>query len=533
MDDMRHIQLELKRSLLLPVLLSSLWGIGAKAVSGSLPNVVIIYGDDVGYGDVGVYGSKQIPTPNIDRLAAGGLRFSDGHCAAATCTPSRFSMLTGIHGFRNGVGILPPDAPLCIPPDVLTLPGLFRRAGYKTAVIGKWHLGIGEAGTPVDWNGEVRPGPLEVGFDRSFLIPSTNDRVPCVYLDGHRVVNLDPADPLYVGHQLRDVDKKGSTPYPDGVTDRAAMTYYQSTHNHNNSVINGIGRIGYMSGGKSALWDDETMTDELVKQARQYISENKERPFFLYYAAQNIHVPRAPNPRFQGKTGLGYRGDSMVEFDWATGEIMAALEEQGLTRNTIVIFSSDNGPVYDDGYEDGTTVKESSAEVDCGHDGSGIYRGGKYQIYEGGTRVPFIVRWPARIEPGVSDAMVNQIDFMASFAALLGIALPENEARDSRNTLDAFLGVDGSGLPFMIEEARGRRALRCGEWKYIEAPVNRKTGRKGEAQLYNLKADPGESENVLGRHPEKAAVMAQQLEGLVQSGRVRNVEGKQKKGTWQ
>jgi arylsulfatase A-like enzyme len=483
-------------------------------VSGnSKPNIVIIYGDDVGYGDVGAYGSTMIPTPNIDRLAAEGLRFTDGHCAAATCTPSRYSLLTGIHGFRSGVGILPPNAPLSISTDILTLPKLLQSQGYATGVVGKWHLGLGAEGEAVDWNGEVKPGPLEIGFDHSFLLPSTNDRVPCVYLDGYRVLNLDPSDPLYVG-QNPATFPPGSTHYPDGKTDRAAMTYYQSTHGHNHSVINGIGRIGYMAGGKSALWDDETMVDVFVERAQAFIAANKDRPFFLYFSSQDIHVPRAPHPRFQGATELGYRGDAMVQFDWSTGEILSALEAHVLTENTIVIFSSDNGPVYDDGYDDGTKVKTSKEEADGGHDGSGIYRGGKYQIYEGGTRVPLIVRWPARIEPGVSGALVNQIDLIASFAALFGAELAEHDAVDSRDTLAAFLGEDQIGLPFMIEEAgRKARALRRGAWKYI------RVGKQEE--LYNLKDDPSEATNVITGYPELAESMAAELQQLVEAGRVR------------
>ena len=302
------------------------------------PNVVIIYGDDVGFADVGVNGSKLIPTPNIDKLASEGLNFSDAHCAAATCTPSRYSLLTGVHGFRDGVSILPPNAPLSIATDILTLPKLFRKAGYATGVVGKWHLGIGEEGVATDWNGDVKPGPFEIGFDYSFLLPSTNDRVPCVYVDGHRVVNLDPNDPLFVGWSKKAVDRPGSTPYPDGQTNRDAMTYYQSSHGHNHSVINGIGRIGYMAGGKAALWNDETMADAFVNKAKAYIADNKNNPFFLYFSSQDIHVPRAPHPRFQGVTGLGHRGDAMVQFDWSTGEILDVLEEHGLSENTIVIL---------------------------------------------------------------------------------------------------------------------------------------------------------------------------------------------------
>jgi arylsulfatase A len=332
------------------------------------------------------------------------------------------------------------------------------------------------------------------------------------------VLNLDKNDPLYVGKTFDEVNIPGSTLYPDGQKDRSAMTYYQSTHTHNHSVINGIGRIGYMSGGKSALWDDETMTDVFIDQTRQFISTNKEKPFFLFFASQLTHVPRTPNKRFQGKTELTYRGDATVELDWAVGEIMKMLEDNGLTENTIVIFSSDNGPVYDDGYDDGTTIKLSNGEVDRGHDGSGQWRGGKYQIFEGGTRVPFIIRWPAGIKkPGVSNALVSQIDFLASFASLLKIELSPDEAKDSRNMLDAFLGKDSEGLPYMVKEAGKALALRSGYWKYIEPPQNknRKPTQGGsEAALYNLAIDPSETSNIIADYPEKAAEMDKMLKEI-------------------
>ena len=486
------------------------------------PNVVLIYGDDVGYGDIGANGCELIPTPNIDRLASEGLNFTDGHCSAATCSPSRFSLLTGVHGFRHGVQVLPPNAPLTIPTDILTLPKVFKKAGYVTGVIGKWHLGIGKKDTPTDWNGDVKPGPLEIGFDRSFLLPSTNDRVPCVFLDGHRVVNLDPADPLYVGNKKKDVDRAGSTSYPDARKNPEAMTYYRSTHGHNNSVINGIGRIGFMSGGKSALWNDEEMSDVFIEQTKEFIDTNHDKPFFLYFASQDIHVPRAPHPRFQGSTKLGNRGDAMVQFDWSTGQILNTLEKYGLTDNTIVIFSSDNGPVYDDGYRDGTKVDRSSKEVDQGHDGSGIYRGGKYQIYEGGTRVPLIIRWPKMIKPGTSNALVNQIDLLASFASLLDIPLTKDEAIDSRNTLPAFLGKDSQGLQYMIEESTNL-AIRDNEWKYIQQSKNGwlKAGRINKPALYNLGEDPSEKSNVVKDHPEKVELMTGLLEKVMQGVGVR------------
>lgn len=498
----------------------SVFWLTGRTVSGEQPNVILIYGDDVGYGDVGVYGSELIPTPNIDRLAVDGIRFTDAHATAATCTPSRFSMLTGVYGFRHDVRILPPNAPLTIPTDWFTLPRVFKEAGYHTAVIGKWHLGLGERGRRVDWNDEVKPGPLEIGFDHSFLLPSTNDRVPCVYLDGHRVLNLDPEDPLFVGSKIPDDPR--STVYPDGRQDRAAMTYYESSHGHDNSVINGIGRIGYMRGGESALWNDETMADEFVSQSRAYIKAHQSEPFFLYFASQDIHVPRVPHPRFRGATKLDYRGDAMVQLDWSVGQILEFLDEYDLAKNTIVIFASDNGPVYDDGYKDGTTVKTSQSEVDRGHDGSGLYRGGKYQIYEGGTRVPLIIRWPRRIEPRTSGALVSQIDFIASFAELLGVELPDGAALDSRNTLNTFLGESLEGLPFTIEEAGNKLALRKEQWKYVAAykPKDDRVDPRS-AELYDVKEDPGETVNVIEEHTDIAGQMLSELSHLVSAGHIR------------
>lgn len=264
------------------------------------------------------------------------------------------------------------------------------------------------------------------------------------------------------------------------------------------------------------------MADTFVKHAKAFIAENKDEPFFLFFSAADIHVPRAPHPRFQGSTELGFRGDAMVQFDWATGAIVDALEAHGLTENTIVIFSSDNGPVYDDGYVDGTVVKTSEEEVDQGHDGSGIYRGGKYSIYEGGARVPFILRWPKQIEPGISDVLLNQVDLMASFAALLEIPLAEDEAIDSRNTLEAFLGKSEQGLDYMLRESRRDFALRRGEWKYI--PGNgRRSGSRGPAkpELFNLAIDPDEQNNLIKEYPEIAESMAMQLEAITSGDRIR------------
>lgn len=498
----------------------------ASILSKEHPNVVIIYADDVGYGDVGAYGAKLIPTPNLDQMAKDGLMFTDGHCSAATCSPSRFSMLSGIHAFRHNVRILAPNAAMAIKPSMFTLPRLFKMAGYQTAVIGKWHLGLGDGVTPVDWNGDVKPGPLELGFDYSFLLPSTNDRVPCVYLENYRVVGLAPKDPLFVGKKPKGVV---TTEYPNGIKTPESMTYYRSTHGHNNSVINGIGRIGKQYGGKSALWNDETMADEFVNQAKKYISSRKkDQPFFLFFSSQDIHVPRAPHPRFKGKSKLSYRGDAMVQFDWSAGEIIKSLDDNGFTDNTIVIFSSDNGPVYDDGYEDGTTVKTSTKESDRGHDGSGPYRGGKYQIYEGGTRVPFIVKWPGKIQPGKSTALVNQIDLIASFATMLDIKLEKGQAIDSRDIFTTLTGTSKKGLDYTLEEAHKTLAIRKGDWKYIAANLSKKTNRNSQenkgSQLYNLSTDIGEQKNIIKDHPKVANELQELLNTVIQAkGGIRSI----------
>ncbi|MEM9080603.1 MAG: sulfatase-like hydrolase/transferase [Verrucomicrobiota bacterium] len=493
-------------------------------LSAEKPNVIIIYGDDIGFADLGVNGATKIPTPNLDRLASQGLNFTDGHCPAATCSASRFTMLTGILAHRRDVRIISPTSPLPITTDDYTLPNLFQDAGYTTAVIGKWHLGIGAPDVPVDWNGVVKPGPLEIGFDYSFLLPNTNDRVPCVYLENHHVVGLDPNDPISIG------EKKvfpNSTEYPDGRKTPEAMTYYMNSHGHNHTVINGIGRIGTQFGGKSALWNDETMADVFVEKTEawldKHIAENPNQPFFLYFASQDIHVPRTPHPRFRGKSELGYRGDAMVQLDWSTGELMRMLDKHNLTENTLVIFSSDNGPVYDDGYQDGTIVKTSTEEIDQGHDGSGPYRGGKYQIYEGGTRVPFILRWPARIKPGTSSALVSHTDFLPSFAQLLDIKLPAHAAPDAQANLPALLGDDPEGNPYQIQEARDY-ALRAGNWKLIRNPQiagtppykNWPDKNKPTYALFDLSQDISEQSNVANKHPKKVAELAAILEPIAQ-----------------
>jgi len=363
----------------------------AEANLTRLPNIVYIYGDDIGYGDFSCYGAKSVQTPSVDRLAKEGLRFTTAYCSSATCTPSRYSLLTGEYAFRQkGTGVLPGDAALIIKPGRATLPSILKKAGYTTGVVGKWHLGLGEYNAKADWNGEVKPGPLEVGFDYAFIMAATGDRVPCVYIENHRVVGLMTEDPLFVNYNEAYPGEESGV----SVRDKLKMDW---SHGHNNAVVNGIGRIGFMKGGKSALWKDEDMADQFTQHALGFIKRSKDKPFFLYFATHDIHVPRVPNPRFVGQTTMGPRGDAIVEFDACVKVILDLLDQLKLTDQTLVILSSDNGPTLDDGYKDGANEKVGS------HKPAGPLRGGKYSLFEGGTRIPFIVRWPGHVQPGVSD----------------------------------------------------------------------------------------------------------------------------------
>ena len=472
------------------------------------PNIVLIYADDLGYGDVSVYGAKAISTPNIDRLAKAGLRFTDAHSAAATCTPSRYALLTGEYAFRKpGTGVLPGDAALVIDPARTTLATMLRSAGYATGVVGKWHLGLGPKGGP-DWNADITPGPNEIGFDESFIMAATGDRVPTVYVENRRVVGLDPADPISVSY---------SQPFPSLPTGKSnpELLRIVPSHGHDQTIVNGISRIGYMKGGAAALWKDEDMADVFTGRAIRFIERHASQPFFLYFALHDPHVPRVPHPRFAGKTSLGPRGDVIVEADWSVGEILDALDRLKVTDNTIVIFTSDNGAVVDDGYRDDSVTKLGS------HRPSGPFRGGKYSHFEGGTRVPFILRWPARVKPGTSDALISQVDLLASFASLLKRPLAAGDGPDSTETLAALLGTSRIGRPEVIEQAAGQ-ALRVGQWKYIEPSTrpkmneqtNTELGNDTVPQLYDLAADPGERENVADRHPEKLKELQDRLQAI-------------------
>ncbi|QDU51501.1 sulfatase family protein [Gimesia panareensis] len=492
---------------------------GPVQLDAATPNVIVIMADDLGYGDLSCYGATALKTPHIDQLASEGLRFTSGYCSASTCTPTRYSFLTGTYAFRGKrTGIAPPNAPAIIKPGTETVASLLKRAGYTTAVIGKWHLGLGGDAGP-DWNGELKPGPLEIGFDTCFLLPTTNDRVPQVYVKDHRVPNLDPADPLWVGN------KKPSPDHPTGLTHRNTLKMDWS-HGHNSTIHNGISRIGFYTGGHAARFRDEDLADKWVEKSVEFIEKNKEKPFFLFFASHDIHVPRMPHERFQGKTKLGYRGDAIIQLDWCVGELMKTLDRLQLAENTLVVFCSDNGPVLDDGYKDGALEKIGN------HRAAGPYSGGKYSVYEGGTRTPFITRWKGQIKPGVSDEVVCTIDLPASLAALAGQSLPQNGCRDSFNVLDALLGKAGAqGRDHLVQQNNGNNgtyALRTGKWKLQR--YDKQTARNiiveqelsntkvPHYQLFDLEQDPAEKQNVIKDHPELAQRLKKQLANLIEQG---------------
>jgi len=471
------------------------------------PNIVFIYADDLGYGDVSAYGATSIRTPNIDALAAQGLRFTDAHAPAATCTPSRYALLTGEYAWRRkGTGVLPGDASAIIEPGRPTLPSVLRQAGYATGVVGKWHLGLG-AGN-LDWNGDIGPGPLDIGFDYSFLIPATGDRVPCVFVENRRVVGLDPADPIEVKYGAPVGGE------PTGKANPELLTMVPS-HGHDQTIVNGISRIGYMTGGKAARWKDEDIADTITTKAVSFIERHKDRPFFLYFATHDIHVPRVPHARFAGKSTMGPRGDVILQFDWSVGEIVKALDRLKLADNTLIIVTSDNGPVVDDGYRDQAEEKLGT------HRPAGPLRGGKYSAFEGGTRVPFLVRWPRRVKAGVSAALVSQVDMFASLASLTGGAVPAGAAPDSVDSLKALLGESAEGRAFVVEQA-GPLSLIVGNWKYIEprkgqaidAYTRTELGNDPDPQLYDRTVDIGERRNQAAEQPERVKEMAAKLAAI-------------------
>uniref|UniRef100_UPI003216C433 sulfatase-like hydrolase/transferase n=1 Tax=uncultured Draconibacterium sp. TaxID=1573823 RepID=UPI003216C433 len=459
-----------------------------------LPNIVIILADDLGYGDPGCYNStSKIPTPNIDKLASEGIRFTDAHSASAVCTPTRYSILTGRYCWRtrlkNGV-LWPWDEPL-INKTRLTLPEMLKEKGYQTAAIGKWHLGWEwpandslsvkkQNGENVNYNESITGGPLERGFD---------------YYFGDDVPNFPP----YTFIENNRVVKAPTVEKPDSL-------------------------FGW-KGKMQAQWKLENVMPEITKKSVDYIKKvsQSENPFFLYFALTAPHTPIAPLTQFDGKSKAGRYGDFVYEVDWTVGQITNALKECGLDKNTLVIFTSDNGsPARNGKNYSGPT---QSVITDYGHNPSKNFRGMKADIWEGGHRVPFIAKWVGNITGGTeTSALSCSMDLMATIAEIIGFELPANAAEDSESLLNIFKNKEQTGREILVNHSgAGVFALRKGDWKLI---LSNKSGGFSDhkhpkgfgidtpGQLYNLKNDPGEKENLYASYPEKVEELTKDLEKI-------------------
>ncbi|MEX1048292.1 MAG: arylsulfatase [Akkermansiaceae bacterium] len=506
----------MKNKLLVIALLS------AGIVCAKKPNVVFIFTDDLGYGDLSCYGATKVRTPNIDKLATEGKKFTDAHSASAVCTPSRYGLLTGEYPFRadGGKGLwgpAPADKALVVDTEILTIADVFKMSGYDTAVIGKWHLGFGKGKN--DWQEPLRPGPQDLGFDYYFGMPVVNSSSPYVYVENDRIVGNDPADPLvYVG---RNSEKKSTpiTPIPAEAGARSANMFSGATEAH-------------------GLFNDYEVGTKLTERATEWIKSREKKPFFLYFSTTNVHHPFTPAKRFQGSSEAGLYGDFVHELDWMVGEIRKSLEEAGVADNTLIIFTSDNGGMFNPG-------GRHAAEL--GHQINGDLLGSKFGIWEGGHRVPFIAWWPGKIEAGsVSDQMLNLVDMLATFTVLTERNLSEFDQKDSINMLPALTGNPEQPLRtemVITPNKPTHMALRKGKWMYIPAQSDGGfTGSKpgdhawggaavtklvdtpnsdiengklkkdaAPAQLYDLEADVNQTQNVHNNDPEIVAQMEKDL----------------------
>ena len=444
------------------------------------PNVIVILADDLGYGDLKCYGAKNVETPHVDKLASEGIRFTNAHTVAATSTPSRYSLLTGEYAWRRpDTDIAAGDVKMIIRPEQYTMADMFKSAGYATL-----------------------PAALgDLGFDYHYIMAATADRVPCVFIENGKVANYDPSDPIEVGYT------KNFPGEPTGKDNPELLYNLHPSNGHDMSIVNGISRIGFMKGGGKALWKDENIADSITVHAIDFIKQHKDEPFFMYFATNDVHVPRFPHDRFRGKNPMGLRGDAIAQFDWTVGQLMETLDQLGLTENTLIILSSDNGPVVDDGY------KDKAEELLNGHTPSGPWRGNKYSAFEGGTAVPVIVRWPQKIKKtGDSDVLMSQIDWLASLGALINARLPKGSAPDSYDRLGNLIGTDKTDRPWIVEQSMNHTlSVRTKDWKYIEPNDDPTTFMKAEKietgnlnvpQLYEMEK-VSEQENVAEKYPEK------------------------------
>lgn len=493
---MNYIKPFIRPTVILLAMLSAGATIAAKK---NKPNILLIYADDIGYGDFGCYGATKVKTPNVDKLATQGIRFTDAHSVASVCTPSRYSLLTGEYAFRKkGTGIASGERELLIDVGRTTLPSILKDAGYTTGIVGKWHIGLGTY--PTDYNKPIKPGPNDIGFDYCWIMPATGDRVPCVWVENDHVVNYDPADPITLDYKVKRGDPK--------------------------SLINGIPRIGGQKGGTATLWDDKNLSTVIAAKSCAFMEQHKNETFFLEVATHNIHVPRLPNPKFVGKSDCGPRGDVIMEFDWIVGQVLETLEKLGHADNTLVILSSDNGGILDN---NGPDKIHGIGDPDAtnGHKQNGVLRGTKYDVWEGGTRVPMIVRWPGKVKPGKSDALVSQVDYLASFASLTSQKIPQGQAVDSQDHLATILGKSSVGRETLVEQKTGDLyGFRQGNWKYLPTG-GLKDG--SNATLYNLENDLSEKNDLATKYPDRVTTMKTQFEQIVGEFIQKDKKGKRNK----
>ena len=486
------------------------------------PNIVIIYADDLGYGDVSCYGATKVQTPHIDKLAKEGKRFTDAHVASPVCTPSRHSLLTGEYPHRVK-GLTKPvflRSPLVLDPKKQTIASMLKNVGYSTACIGKWHLGFGN-NTPVNWNKPLSPGPNDLGFDYYYGVPVVNSHPPFIWVENNSVVGYEPEDP-FVYNQKAETKKF-----------REKMD---------------LSRIG---GAKKAhlLYDDEQVGTHLKNKAVEWIKKeaaNKEKPFFLYFPTTNIHHPFTPDPRFKGTSQAGMYGDFIHELDWMVGEVVNSLEEAGVADNTLIIFTSDNGGMINIGGQEAVAL---------GHRLNGDLQGFKFDAWEGGHRVPFIVKWPGKIKAGTtSDQLIMNNDLFATFAKITDQSIANDQARDSINVLSTFITENTKPVrtEMVITPSRAsHRLLRIDDWVYISGQGGggfnaQKLGSHGfggakameyagnnnsdvvngkfkhnapKSQLYNLKEDPKQEVNLINKHPQKAEEMKARLAKILEMKR--------------
>lgn len=479
-------------------------GLTAATAEPARPNILLLYADDLGYGDLGCYQKEsKIPTPHLDRLASQGLRFTDAHSSSGICTPSRYAMLTGRHHWRDFHGIDNGFDKPVFKPGRLTLQEMLRRKGYTTACIGKWHLGwdwdsIRKPGSPAhskqhdafDWSKPFRGGPLDQGFDHYF-----GDNVinfpPYAWIENDRL----PAAPDITFHSTGKAPKEGRWECRDGP-------------------------------GRSD-WDFYQVLPTLTQKGVQYLRSRKgnDQPFFLYFPLPSPHAPIVPNDDFDGRSRAGAYGDFVVQTDDACGQLLAALAETGLDANTLVIFSADNGP----------ELYAYPRDVEFNHWSAAPLRGLKRDLYEGGHRVPTILRWPGITRPGtVCDALFAQIDLMATLASHLGFELPADSAEDSHDFLP-FLKQETTKPPrtTMVHNTfKDSYAIRHHDWVLIDAksgaaqPTPAAWMRKHKvpnpqdqpAGLYNLREDLGQRHNLAQAHPEKVAELRSLLQQIRTQG---------------